>query len=153
LLFYPYSKGFLDGKSPVPFRLTRNIEEFVGSTFLNGVFIPAIASAASALCSKENQLESAFHLLMRDDIVAWYFSKSSQREGTQRSVEDVERQLGDRVSKNVALVRMRLRDCAPSESRSSDHGSALDDKVLQLVRLATAEENLAAMPLTYCAWI
>merc|ERR1719469_107214 len=41
------NQGFLEENKSVPFRLTRNIEHFIGPHLLNGVFIPAMTSAAS----------------------------------------------------------------------------------------------------------
>ena len=146
--------GFLDGRSPVPFRLTRNIEKFIGPTFVQGVFVPALCSAASAIFAAESRLESVIQLLIRDDIVSWYMSKASQREGTQKPVEELERQLADRVLKNTMLVLSRIRDCTPRESRTEAiKGRALDERVRTLVTMATAESNLAEMPAGYHPWL
>jgi phosphatidylinositol kinase/protein kinase (PI-3 family) len=146
--------GFLDGKSAVPFRLTRNIEKLIGSVFMHGVFVPALCSAASAISAAENRLEAVFQLLIRDDIVSWYMSKASQREGTQKPVDELERQLADRVIKNTVLILTRFRDCTPRESRSEGNkGRALDERVRALVKTATLESNLAEMPAGYQAWL
>jgi phosphatidylinositol kinase/protein kinase (PI-3 family) len=126
----------------------------LGPTFIQGVFVPALCSAASAIYSAESRLESVFQLLIRDDIVSWYMSKASQREGTQKPVEELERQLADRVVKNTILVLNRIRDCTPRESRSeANKGRPLDERVRMLVKIATTESNLAEMPVGYHAWL
>lgn len=152
---FSYSnQGFLDGRCPIPFRFTRNIETLLGSTFTQGVFVPALCSAAGAIHAAEGRLESIFQLLIRDDIVSWYMSKASQREGTQKPVEELERQLADRVVKNTMLVLSRIRDCTPRESRSeANKGRPLDERVRMLVKIATTESHLAEMPVSYQAWL
>jgi transformation/transcription domain-associated protein len=64
------NQGFIDEKRSVPSRLTRNIETFIGPFLLKGVFTPAMASAATAICANEADLEQTLQLLFRDDIVS-----------------------------------------------------------------------------------
>ena len=93
-------------------------------------------------------------LLLRDDIVSWYVSKSSQREGVQRPTEELERQLGDRITKNVVYIQDRLKECTPSDTHDKSKGSTpIDSGVRRLLDVATTPENQAAMPHTYCAWL
>jgi len=149
---FSYSnQGFIDEKKSVPFRLTRNIEEFIGPFVMKGIFITAMASAASAIHANENSLEPSLQLLCRDDIVSWYLSKSSQREGSQRSTQELERQLSDRVKKNVHLVLSRLRECAVNND--IQHDTTADDGVRKLISLATSPHNLVAMPSNYAPWL
>lgn len=158
---FSYSnQGFIDEKKAVPFRLTRNIEEFIGPFLMKGVFTPAMASAATTICNNNDSLEQALQLLCRDDIVSWYLSKSSQREGSQRSTQELERQLSDRVKKNLYLIQSRFRYCivknAKSEYRLPEQQQAdmtCDNGVRKLISLATNPEKLVAMPSNYAAWL
>ena len=153
---FSYSnQGFVDEKKAVPFRLTRNIEEFIGPFLMKGVFTPAMASAATAICKNESDLEQALQLLCRDDIVSWYLSKSSQREGSQRSTQDLERQLADRVKKNVYLIQTRFHQCVVKSAKDEDEkrNTTCDRGVKNLISIATSTENLVSMPLNYAAWL
>jgi len=155
---FSYSnQGFLEENRPVPFRLTRNIETFIGPHLLSGVFIPAMTSAASAILANQSDLDPALSLLFRDDIISWYVSKSAQREGSIRSTQDLERQLADRVTRNVSLVKGRLRKCAPVDSDSKDDNQdpnlPTDEGARQLVAIATSSENIAQMSVSYCPWL
>jgi len=151
---FSYSnQGFIDEKKSVPFRLTRNIEDFIGPFLMKGIFVPAMASAATAICNHDNGLEQALQLLCRDDIVSWYLSKSSQREGSQRSTQELERQLADRVKKNLYLVQTRFRHCAVKSNKVEQTTSTCDAGVKKLIALATAPENLVLMPSNYAAWL
>jgi transformation/transcription domain-associated protein len=153
---FSYSnQGFADEKKAVPFRLTRNIEEFIGPFLMKGIVTPAMASAATAICKNESNLEQALQLLCRDDIVSWYLSKSSQREGSQRSTQDLERQLADRVKKNVLLIQSRFHECAVKSIRDDveKRDSTCDKGVKKLLSIATSAENVVSMPLNYAGWL
>ena len=150
---FSYSnQGFIDEKKTVPFRLTRNIEDFIGPFLMNGIFIPAMTSAATSISKHDSSLEQALQLLCRDDIVSWYLSKSSQREGSQRSTQELERQLGDRVKKNIYLIQSRIRHCA-IKSPNEQKDTSCDSGVRNLISLATSHENLVSMPSNYAAWL
>jgi len=142
------NQGFIDEKKVVPFRLTSNIATFIGPSLMRGTFIPAMASAASAINDHEENLEQPLQLLFRDDIVSWYLSKSSQRDGSQRTMQELERQLSDRVKKNVHLVQSRLHECVINKD-----DTPVDAGVRKLISLATSPDNLAAMPSNYAGWL
>ena len=144
-------EGYVDEKKKIPFRLTRNISEFVGENMLRGVFVPVMASAASAICHHKKDIAPALQLLCRDDIVSWYLSKSAQRDGNQRTTQDLERQLADRISKNLSVIQGRLRECAVDLEK--DKGDCIDNGVKKLVEIATNAEKLASMPASYSAWL
>ena len=142
------NQGFMDEKKPLPFRLTCNIENFIGPFLMKGIFAPAMASAAAAICANEQENEQSLQVLFRDDIVSWYLSKSSQRDGSQRTMQELERQLSDRVKKNVYLVHSRLRECVATEGSAT-----VDTGVHKLISIATSPERLADMPLNFAPWL
>jgi len=151
---FSYSnQGFLGDPKAVPFRLTRNIVEFIGPHLMKGVFKPSLSSAASAISAYGQNIQPALHLLCRDDIISWYLSKSSQRDGPQRSTQDLERYLSDRVKKNVYMIQSRLRECAPRLDKDDKSKTALDYNVEKLITIASTPENIVSMPLTYCPWL
>ena len=118
---------------------------------VNGVFVPVMASAATSIAQHENDIGPALQLLCRDDIVSWYLSKSAQRDGSQRSTQDLERQLSDRISRNVSGIQERIKACAIDIK--SDKDDSIDSGVKELVDIATKSENLARMPASYSAWL
>eukprot|EP00984_Skeletonema_dohrnii_P035258 scaffold34801_cov155-Skeletonema_dohrnii-CCMP3373.AAC.1 len=105
-----YNHGLLENQA-VPFRLTRNITEFIGPFLLDGVFVPSFVSISGAMSSRRNVLEPMLHLLLRDDVISWYTSKTSA--ANDKKIQDIELQLSDRVWKNVRFVQQRLDSCAP----------------------------------------
>ena len=99
-------------------------------------------------------VQNAWYYLCRDDIVSWYLSKSSQREGS-RSTQDLERQLADRVKKNVYYIQSRIAQCKISTKQKEGEKqlSSCDQEVKKLVEIATSAEKIAAMPLNYEGWL
>ena len=151
---FSYSnQGFLDEQKAVPFRLTRNIVEFIGPNLINGVFKTSLSSAAAAISSKAQHLQPAMYILSRDDIIAWYLSKSAQREGSQMSPQDLERNLSDRVKKNVYMVQSRIRECTPRAEKEDATKSPIDERVEALMSIAMKSENLVAMPISFSPWL
>ena len=150
------STGLLE-KHDVPFRLTRNITEFIGPFLLEGVFIPSFVSKSSAINSKRSILEPIFHLLLRDDVMSWYTSKSSAK--TDQKMQDMERQLSDRVWSNVRFVQDRFEECSPREVEDASaeaigsNPDPIDMQVRTLVEAATNATHLSLMPAAYQAWL
>ncbi len=151
-----YLTGLLE-KQDLPFRMTRCLTEFIGPFLLEGVFVPSFASASSAMHSKRRVLESILHLLLRDDAMAWYISKSSGR--IDSKMQEVDRHLSARVLNNVRFVQDRFEECSPrvvedaAEEAIEPNVEPIDIKVRDLVETATSEEKLSMMPATYHAWL
>lgn len=149
-----YLIGFLDPAS-MPFRMTRNIQQLTGPFNLQGSFIPSIGYAATAFCTHKEEMPALFCLLLRDDIVNWYTSKSSPR--TDAKTQELERQLMDRVLKNAALVQGRLKECVPHGARTEGvepkGDEPIDKRVRELLDKSTQAERLCMMPNAYQPWL
>jgi transformation/transcription domain-associated protein len=144
-------------KHGVPFRLTRNISEFIGPFLIEGVFVPSLVIISSALHANRKVLKPILHLLLRDDVMAWYVSKSSSK--NDQKMQEVERQLSDRIWSNVLFVQGRFEECS---MRAVDDATAeaikpnpdpIDIKVRSLINAATNTEKLSQMPPAYQPWL
>ena len=145
------NQGFLEGGS-LPYRMTRNVQRLVGPLMLQGSFVPSMGSAAIAIRSYKEEVSSILCLLLRDDIVSWYTSKSSARSDVK--TQELERQLLDRILKNVALVQSRLKECAPTIVDHQVSGDdPIDKRIRELLERATSAEKLSKMPITYQPWL
>ena len=140
--------GFIEGHD-IPFRMTPNIEALIGRTYLDGRFIRSIAMVAGAIREHREEFDPILRLLMRDDILAWY-SKSLAK--TDSKTQELERQLMERVSKNVSVLHARFSECAPTSTKASKEGS-IDSRIRELYDAATSAENLSMMPTNYHAWL
>jgi phosphatidylinositol kinase/protein kinase (PI-3 family) len=151
--------GFLEARK-IPFRLTPNIQSLIGPLLLQGRFIPSMVTVASALNNAHNDLEPALRLLLRDDIVAWYTSKSMSKPDAK--TRDLEKQLMDRIMRNVMNIQTRIAECAPKVSSGEEEENKkkevlkkdpVDLKVKELVKEATDPRRLCMMPSNYQAWL
>jgi hypothetical protein len=88
---------------------------------------------------------------MRDDILAWY-SKSLAKSDSK--TQELERQLIERVSKNVTTLQSKFAECAPRKIQSGASDiDPVDKKVRELYAAATNPEKLCMMPTSYHSWL
>lgn len=146
--------GFLDPRR-IPFRLTPNIQSLIGPILLEGRFFPAMGIVASSLEQAQDDLDPALRLLLRDDIVAWYTSKSMAKSDTK--MQELEKQLFDRIIRNAMHVQSTIAECAPKvvkgEKSETLKKGPVDLKVKELVKEATDPSRLCMMPSSYQAWL
>lgn len=126
--------------------MTPNVEALIGKPYLDARFIRSFAMVSAAIKEHKDEFDPILRLLMRDDILAWY-SKSLAK--TDTKTQELERQLIERVSKNVATLQSRFAECSPS-NRSTD---PVDMRVQQLYIAATDPEKLCMMPTNYHPWL
>jgi hypothetical protein len=143
------NQGFVEGHQ-VPYRMTPNIETALGEHYIQGLFIRTMAMISAAVKQHREEFDPVLRLLMRDDILAWY-SKSLAK--TDSKTQELERQLTERVSKNVYTLQSRFAECSPSSKTIGDLSSPpLDKRVVDLFEVATDPERLCMMPASYHAW-
>lgn len=143
------NQGLVEGNK-LPFRMTRNIEKLIGPFMIGGIFVPTMASAAEAFNSFDEALHPALCVILRDDIVSWYCSKSPPRSDTKN--QELERQLGERILKNASLAQRRFLECAPDKSIDKDQQDVADAHLRKLLHVATSPENLCQAPLPFQPW-
>lgn len=145
------NQGFIES-SQVPFRMTPNVEAALGEHYMQGIFVRSMAMIAGAAKQHKEEFDPILRLLMRDDILSWY-TKSQAK--TDSKTQELERQLTERVSKNVYTVQSRIAECTPSSKASNDLKSSppLDKRVNDLLLTATEPANLCMMSTSYRAWL
>jgi len=143
------SHGFIEGQ-PIPFRMTPNISTMIGFPLFDGRFITSMVLTAGAVRDCKAEMDPIFHLLMRDDSVAFY-TKSMAKSDVK--TQEMEKQLADRVAKNVASLQGRFGECAPLEQNDETKKDPVDKRARELVDKATSHETLCMMPGNYQAWL
>jgi transformation/transcription domain-associated protein len=58
----------------VPFRLTPNIQHFIGRTGVEGIMVGCITAIARSLSPPEFELDGTLHLFVRDELLTWQAS-------------------------------------------------------------------------------
>ena len=146
------NRGLLEQKD-LPFRLTRNLQVALGPTLWDGTFIPAMGSVAAAFASKSSEMKTSLCLLLRDDIISWYASKSFAR--GESETQDLERQLDPRITRNAELILLRFQECSPINTQNIPESSTkcVDSKLRDLIDTATSAENLCSANLSFQPWL
>eukprot|EP00588_Corethron_pennatum_P036377 CAMPEP_0194347888 /NCGR_PEP_ID=MMETSP0171-20130528/106235_1 /TAXON_ID=218684 /ORGANISM="Corethron pennatum, Strain L29A3" /LENGTH=1477 /DNA_ID=CAMNT_0039115183 /DNA_START=5071 /DNA_END=9504 /DNA_ORIENTATION=- len=146
------NQGLLEQTNTVPFRMTRNIERTIGSVMMEGTFIPAMASIASAVEKNMDDIEPIFSLILRDDIISWHASKSS----TVRSdleTQHLESVLVERITKNVASVKRRWDECKCDTRMTEHEDKQIDENIRKLLSTATSPDYLCMMSPVLQSWL
>jgi len=160
------NQGFIEGFHEVPFRMTPNIERAIGEHHIQGIFVRSIAMISGAVKQHKEEFDPILRLLMRDDILAWY-SKSLAK--TDSKTQELERQLIERVSKNVHTLQSRFSECSPKIYQNTNNRKGeivpnssqtdnclplvLDKRVNELLKVATDPEKLCMTRICYQGWL
>lgn len=145
------SQGFIESR-PVAFRMTPNIQALIGLPLMNGRFITSFATVADSVKKCKEEMDPILRLLMRDDIVAWYCKSMAKSDS---KLQELEKQLADRVSKNVSYLQARFAECAPKKVKdmTKERSGRVDQKVRDLMAAASDPAKLSTMPTNYQAWL
>ena len=86
-----------------------------------------------------------------------YTSKSSGT--TDKKLQEVEKQLAERINRNVKYAQKRFADCClrkvenASEEATGQCPTPIDSHVRSLIESAASEEKLSMMPSSFQAWL
>eukprot|EP00540_Astrosyne_radiata_P023165 CAMPEP_0116870060 /NCGR_PEP_ID=MMETSP0418-20121206/28092_1 /TAXON_ID=1158023 /ORGANISM="Astrosyne radiata, Strain 13vi08-1A" /LENGTH=312 /DNA_ID=CAMNT_0004506199 /DNA_START=160 /DNA_END=1098 /DNA_ORIENTATION=- len=147
------NQGFLENQK-VPFRMTPNLRELLGTVMLQGRFLPGMTTVATAVKTSMEDIDASLRLLLRDDLVAWYTSKSMAK--SDGKTQELEKQLSDRVTKNVLQIQSKFGECSIRKEVAKDKSLSsvpVDQKVRDLLHEASGNETLCMMPPTFHPWL
>lgn len=150
------SSGILEAPSSMPFRLTRNLHNFVTRPGVQGPFSIVMSATAEALVSEEDILSNQLCLFFRDDLLSWHASKTrmaGEPPAPAQSQAQVQRrlesQIQQRVEANVSLVMERIRGVSLKKEHESQRGK----NVRELLEIATSPERQREMYPTWSPWL
>lgn len=148
------SSGILEAPSSMPFRLTRNLHNFVTRPGVQGPFSIVMSATAEALVSEEGILSNQLCLFFRDDLLSWHASKTRMAGEAQVHTQSpaqrrLESQIHQRVEANVSLVMERIRGVSLKKEQESQRGKS----VRELLEIATSPERQREMYPTWSPWL
>ncbi|DBA02933.1 TPA: hypothetical protein N0F65_005960 [Lagenidium giganteum] len=154
------SSGILESTSAMPFRLTRNLHNFITRPGVQGPFSIVMSAAAEALMSEEDILSNQLCLFFRDDLMSWHASKSriaptelgmglNSAGGAGSHQRRLETQVNQRVEANVALVLERVRGVSLKKDAETPRGKS----VRELIEIAASPERQREMYPTWYPWL
>lgn len=166
------SQGFLE-KHPLPFRMTPNVSTLIGFP-LDGLFVHSTTAIASVIRENKELLDPILRVLMRDDLVAFFTKSMAKSDG---KTQEMEKQLLDRVIKNVSGIQARFAECAPAKppkaqqatngnnnntNNNTDNNTnkppppnedPIDQRVRELLATARDPRSICMMPGNYQGWL
>ncbi|KAI9246865.1 hypothetical protein BY458DRAFT_560504 [Sporodiniella umbellata] len=132
--------GQLGHGESVPFRLTPNLQAYMGAMGQQGLFSSSVLATARALTGVD--LEQYLPLFVRDELISWH--TANQRPTTEAVFRE-------RVQTNVQLVVNKARFLACRETKSEDQ--AIDQAILDLIQQAIDPQAMAQMDCTWMPWL
>ncbi|KAI3638074.1 hypothetical protein MIR68_003685 [Amoeboaphelidium protococcarum] len=148
----------------VPFRLTPQLQNFIGPELMAGVFVSSMLSAAFSLSLPEYDMSQLLPLFVRDELLYW----QKYQPGGGVVFKDAQ-ELAVKVEENVNAMVTRLEELAAKEMRCSkapDAGEAdqqqQDSKpptkpltlpITKKISEATNPNNLVLMGPLYHPWL
>ena len=125
----------------VPFRLTRSLYGAIGGAAgAEGVFASALEELASALMAERRVLKPLLAIHLRTNMLL------QQQNGPCAPVETA-------VAATMASLAEIVPSTAPADSQEDGEESDMKRRALDLIKQATATDNLARMPAIYQAWV
>ncbi|RKP22048.1 hypothetical protein ROZALSC1DRAFT_26560 [Rozella allomycis CSF55] len=138
---------------PVPFRLSPNIQTFITTIGLEGVFSSALVSIARSLSEPQFEMEDYLSLFMRDELYAWYLSA---QKNTHEAIVIPENEFKSRVAQNVELVLKRTQTLACVKERETPiaHQTVpVNQTIIDLVSCAVNPQKLCQMDMHWHPWL
>lgn len=127
----------------VPFRLTPNLQTLMGPLATEGVFSCAIMAIARCLTEPELELEHAFTLFVRDEVMFWFTS-------THRTLQLDEGQLRATVQANCDVIVKRAMALATTDPEAK---VPANQTVIDLISKAVNPINLAMQDALWQAYL
>lgn len=124
----------------VPFRLTPNIQRFIGETGMEGILTVYIFCISKALTDSDSYLEYFLTLFVRDEVITWVSKQSNSMNIFQ------DKQLKEMVLINVELIIKKVNSMCqilPTTENTNKH-------ILDLISQAVNPYNLASND---CLWM
>ena len=133
----------------MPFRLTRNMQAFIGPHGFEGTLIAAGTAGAQGLQQLHSAMPAMVALFLRDDIFGWALRRVQNRSiaALNLKVNQLEACVGANV--NAAMNRLAL--AGPSNSVTATGNPQAGMR--QLVMAATDPANLCRMEPTWQPWL
>jgi len=153
--FYPaYGDQLsIENHEQVPFRLTRNLTNFLNPFVVDGIFASVLCATNSCFFSNSEILKNYLFLFIRDDLISWNATKMPYKtDGSQRSME---KHLREKISANVAQIFRRLQSLntqPPADRNGRSVAIPPNHKINQLIETATSKAKLSMMGSTWAPW-
>lgn len=131
---------------PTPFRLSPNIQHFIGAVGIEGIVTSSFMALGGALALSEHGLEDYLGIFVRDELQFWF-------SGIQRQAPKNVEPSTELVMQNVLEIvkRTRLMSCKYGQDKAS--ATPVNQAVLDLINYASHPSKLALQDPTWIPWL
>ena len=131
---------------PTPFRLSPNIQYFIGPIGIEGILTSSFMALGRALTDSEYDLEDYLGIFVRDELHFWVSRVQRQvSKGVEASREII-------VQNSLEIVkRVRLMSCRFGQEKSTE--TPVNQAVLDLINYASHPSKLALQDPTWMPWL
>jgi len=142
--FSPQAPHF-KSPDPTPFRLSPNIQHFIGPIGIEGLLASSFMALGTALTSSEHGLEDYLSIFVHDEVRFWFSGMQHQSKHLEPTI--------DLVRQNVFEVvkRARLMSCRFGQDKASI--TPVNQAVLDLINYASHPSKLALQDPTWMPWL
>ncbi|RKP03126.1 hypothetical protein CXG81DRAFT_9931 [Caulochytrium protostelioides] len=144
LATFSASTHLLTNNDSVPFRLTPNLQHFMGAVGIEGIFTAALMAMARALTDPETDMEDCVAIFLRDELVAWLHGARKP------ALSDTA--LRHAVQQNTALITKRCQGLAcraERDQKKMDTALPLNQTLLDLISQAANPLKLAQLEVAF----
>jgi transformation/transcription domain-associated protein len=159
------TEGKLSRSESVPFRMTRNMQNFISPFGLQGILLNSMSVASHGLVQQASDLESLLQLFIRDELIAWQNINSGVidakfaqdetllKQTVQLNIEDVMTRLKEMAPVPPAFVTTNPDNPTPADlGTQTDNMIPSNEKIVELIKQATSEDQLSLLPPTLHPW-
>jgi hypothetical protein len=167
------SDGALSGV--VPFRLTRNICQFLNELHIGGPFCAVLTSVAMCLHHYKDQLQHLIAIYLRDDLTEWQQQQEQRSTSTNSGEvvvdvsEDVRVKLKSSVNQNLTMILDTIKHVAPvppadkvfifvlpcvtdRHQPQSLFTIPLNQRITELISASRNTQKISSLPPTWMPW-
>ncbi|KAJ3373226.1 hypothetical protein HDU91_000939 [Kappamyces sp. JEL0680] len=138
----------------IPFRLTPNLQHFMGPNGLEGLYAASMVTIASVLSEGDTDLRDFLSIFIRDEIISWQTAiRKPMVQSTSRLRELVNQNLRLCLSRaqnmSCKTERSLVRLAWPLTPQASERSEPVNQSILDLISTATNPLKLAHMEVSY----
>jgi transformation/transcription domain-associated protein len=144
---------------PTPFRLSPNLQHFIGPVAIEGVLTSSLIALARTLVEPERAMEEYLGIFVRDEINFWLQGAQRQAQAQAQAQGAAPTQLPTEAPKEVVMTnvldivkRAKLLSCAHELERSTNT-APVSGVVLDLINSASNPSKLALQDPTWAPWL
>ncbi|KZT26868.1 FAT-domain-containing protein [Neolentinus lepideus HHB14362 ss-1] len=136
----------------VPFRLTPNMQRFVGENMMEGLLPTSILAIGRSLTEPEFDLEQQLCLFARDEVITWLHNRAKGWNAAEIAFRNHVANNITVIVKNAETMACKLEREQAAQNPTTPPSAPVVQTITNLISQATNPVNLAKMQEQYSPW-